>query len=200
MNCSVLSCLKFVKSEGINYKQQRWNSKNELMDIFNHRLPKALEKYIGELSLNDQFKVYARSGSSGLWSDLLYVAFLDKKLSHSINGYSPSFGIYPIIMVSPDCQNIYLMYMVAIGAKTAKELESNVLSVRDLLKIDGLATDVDKLNFGKDVKNYKLATVCYTELDVDNYKSDLEILIELKRYFKIHEDFKKTGFRFNYRV
>ena len=181
-DCSIISYLRFIKSNGAVYKQSKWNSENKLMDTFNHKLPKAIEKKLDKLSIGDQYKVYPRSGLSGIWNELIYIAFLDKKLSRSINGYTPSLGVYPIIMASPDCQNFYLMYMVAAGSKTPRELTKYVSEVQQLLELDDYATDVSKLNLGKDVKKYKLATICYIELDVDNYVSDSEFIADLQRF------------------
>ena len=200
-NRTLIADLEFIRREGETHKQSKWCLNNPLMKLINHDFVEHLDAFLNEyVDCYSQFKVSVKSGSSGSWSKVVYIAFLDKKISRSLTGYTPSLGIYPIILISPDCKHFYFAYMVAVGLKTEKELNKIVSNIRDKMEFPGYSLDTSSMELGEDKHNYRVATICFKELIPEQYTSDEQLGDEIKALFEIHNRFIETGIPYTIRL
>ncbi len=181
--CSMLKC---ISASGVYFKKLTCNKSNELFQLVSHKIPDYLSDYLLRLDIKG-FKIKGRPGSCGQWSRIMYIALLDRSISKDFNGYSPSRGFYPIIFFSEDCSSIYIAYAIAIGGKRESEVIRIVKTIRSLIDTADYCIDSDKLDFGKDIHNYKSATIFYTKIDLNRCLTDDYVMSILLDIIKIHE-------------
>lgn len=178
---------RFIFDNGKNAKQTAWNGSQPLMRLFADNFHKCITDLTKQYSDN-KYTVLCRTGSSGKWCNIPYCAILSDEINKGLYGCTPSKGIFPAYLVSVDCDEIYLVYMMGTGAKSERRLIKIVNEIKESLMCDSFSTDTETLNLGKDPYKYRYATIFYKRYTADNCLTEEELEQDLYKILKIHEE------------
>lgn len=187
---SIHELFAYVVANGKQDRDTIWNRNIPLMQVINHKLPTAIE-----MALNSRntgycgIKAIGKSGSSGRWNNTTYIGILDE--SNKKNGkYDLSIGIYPIYLISPDCEKIYLAYILGIGSKSERNLQRMGEIIRKNCSFSRFRTDTKEIDLGKDPHHYKAAIIAYLEYGTQKIPDDFTLIDDLIELLSIHQKAK----------
>lgn len=180
---------RYVLEHGKEDRQQRWNSSVPLMKIINKEIPMVLENKLRSVNGLEQIRTIGKSGASGKWSNTMYICILDDVMDTGRR--SPiTGGIYPAYLTSPDCSELYLVYMLGIGSKNERDLKKMTDCIREGASFEGYSEDISKMDLGKDPHLFKKAILAYREYSIENLPYDTELIEDILGILKIHNKVK----------
>lgn len=180
---------RYIFEHGQEDRQQRWNSSVPLMRVINKQIPAVLEDKLRSIDGFEKIRTLGKSGASGRWSNTMYICILDDVMStgrrSSITG-----GIYPAYLTSPDCSEIYLVYMLGIGSKNERDLKKMTDCIREGVTFDGYSEDISNIDLGKDPHMFKKAILAYRGYSLDNLPDDPGLIADILGIMAIHKKVK----------
>lgn len=201
----LLSLFNYYFEHGAEERTTKWNSESLLMRGINRHSKTILLDLIKSLGFNDECGVTARSGSSGKWARTPHICIILGKPNGFNRQYSAENGIYPAYLFSDTCSEIYLSFMIAVGAKTERELKRFIEQIRHDVGETSFAYDTESMTIGDKGHLYREATAffrCYkkgNEITTEMLKNDLKEMIQIQKklgldYYRNLVVFKKTNY------
>lgn len=183
----ILSLFHYFFENGVEEKKNKWNSESMLMRLINRNSKKILLNIIKELGFKGDYGITARSGSSGRWSNTPYICIIRGKPNGINRQYSADNGIYPALLFSDTCSEIYLAFMISVGSKTDRELKRCIEQIRLDVGSTSFSYDTDSMTIGDKQHHYREATSffrCYRKgelLTEDMFKTDLFEMLQIQK-------------------
>ena len=175
----------FIFEHGSTSKKEKWSGASPLMRIFSNDFRSVIESLIN--SSNDRYRVICSTGSSGKWSHTPYCAILSAPYNATVNGFSPSRGIFPAYLLSIDSSEIYLAYMIGVGTKKERDLNNIASLVKSHYNVEGFKTETREMNLGNDIHNYAKATLWFKKYESSNLPPNSVLENDLLDLITFHE-------------
>ena len=171
-DCSLYSLFRFVLDEGGSEKEERWCRDSALFKAVNQKIPALLSQYMINAGFtSDVYKVIGRSGSSGRWSNTMYICLMNESSKFG-STYTASRGIYACYLVTEGCKAIYLTYMLSVGAKKIRELkELRARMLPDTIP-PGFSSDTSRIIIDPDPHLYRDAVIIFKEYTIETLPDD----------------------------
>ncbi len=132
--------------------------------------------------------VKSGSGSSGKWAFIPYCAFLSNRFNKSINGLSATVGFYPAFLLSDDCQELFLVYVIGSQAWSENSLKKLSSSLAAKFHLDGFTPNDGGFRLEHDTRFYSSATIMYKRYTLDGALDPEGILEDLERLCVHHAE------------
>ena len=185
-DCPSLSdCFRAIHEYGPADKSTQWSMSNRTMININKTIPQVLASYLNDKN-NPEYP-YAIRGTSGVgsWCSIMYICLFENE-SGLFKRHNPTHGAYLAYLISQDCNNVYLCYILGTGTQYQNRLQKRSSAIRELIGQTCFSTDTTNINLPKkDRHRYRDAIILFKEYSLEKIPSD-EILIEdLKELIQI---------------
>lgn len=180
---SLTELFHFILENGNELKNGKCCLSNPLVNVISKDFPMKLD-----LILKDYYDSYAIKASAGhgSWGKVMFVAVLDKILNRIFNGYSASNGVYPAYLVTSNCQEIYLVYMLGVGTKNDRQLTNEVKAISPFLTPGSFLVKQGSLDLGDTKARYSDAILLYKKYDLTSDLSEERLVADLKEMMALH--------------
>lgn len=184
---SLSQIFDFIMKKGFESKLEKWNKKQPLMQLFRDNFKNAVSKIIIDNNLGN-YEVTSRSGYCGRWTRVPFCVILNKKYNGILDKCYATKGMYPGYLVSEDCKEIYLVYMIGTSSKYDRTIIRTVKSIREIIDTKNYQTYTPVMSLGKDPHKYRLGTVFFKTYTEDNISDNSMLERDLIDFIEFHNE------------